>query len=84
VRTLNEGSMGRLIIDSVTNIGPHYARTLREWKRRFLANWENVISKALVAHYALNAHDLEFFQRKWICACISILFTRDLTLYLTK
>ncbi|KAJ7869995.1 CFS1-like protein [Mycena leptocephala] len=66
VRTLNEGSMGRLIIDSVTNIGPHYARTLREWKRRFLANWENVISKALVAHYALNTHDLEFFKRKWI------------------
>ncbi|KAJ7813882.1 Mycolic acid cyclopropane synthetase-domain-containing protein [Mycena olivaceomarginata] len=31
VETLNKGSAGRLVVDSVLNIGPHYARTLREW-----------------------------------------------------
>ncbi|KAJ3521939.1 hypothetical protein NM688_g8948 [Phlebia brevispora] len=35
VETMNRGTAGRLTVDSVTNIGPHYARTLREWKRKF-------------------------------------------------
>ena len=35
--TLASGSKGTLIVDSVSNIGPHYARTLREWRRRFPA-----------------------------------------------
>jgi cyclopropane-fatty-acyl-phospholipid synthase len=69
VQTLNEGSAGRLIIDSVLNIGPHYARTLREWKRRFLANWDGLVAKALVNQYNLDAKGLEIFKRKWICAC---------------
>ncbi|KAH9992023.1 S-adenosyl-L-methionine-dependent methyltransferase [Russula vinacea] len=25
---------GRLVVDSISNIGPHYARTLREWRRQ--------------------------------------------------
>ncbi|KAJ7087681.1 CFS1-like protein [Mycena belliarum] len=66
VQTLNEGSAGRLVVDSVLNIGPHYARTLREWKRRFLANWEGVVAKALIAQYALDSIGLEIFKRKWI------------------
>jgi cyclopropane-fatty-acyl-phospholipid synthase len=38
-------AMGRassLTIDAVDNIGPHYAPTLREWRRRFFANLEAV------------------------------------------
>ncbi|KAF8181191.1 Mycolic acid cyclopropane synthetase-domain-containing protein [Mycena galopus ATCC 62051] len=66
VETLNKGSAGRLVIDSVLNIGPHYARTLREWKRRFLANWDGVVAKALVAQYDLDGQALEIFKRKWI------------------
>ena len=38
VETLAKGSQGRLVVDSVSNIGPHYARTLREWRRRFEAD----------------------------------------------
>ncbi|KAJ7055399.1 CFS1-like protein [Mycena amicta] len=67
ITTLNSGSNGRLVVDSVHNIGPHYARTLREWKRRFLANWEGVVKKALVAQYQLDDKGLEIFRRKWIC-----------------
>ncbi|KAF7317488.1 CFS1-like protein [Mycena kentingensis (nom. inval.)] len=66
VQTLTTASSGRLIVDSVHNIGPHYARTLREWKRRFLANWDSV-SLALVDQYALDEAALEVFRRKWIC-----------------
>jgi cyclopropane-fatty-acyl-phospholipid synthase len=66
VETLNKGSAGRLVVDSVLNIGPHYARTLREWKHRFLANWESIVTKALVEQYNLDR--LEIFRRKWICA----------------
>ncbi|KAK7038374.1 CFS1-like protein [Favolaschia claudopus] len=66
VGSLNSGSQSRLIVDSVLNIGPHYARTLREWKRNFLENWEGVIAKALVEEYNLDAEELEVFRRKWI------------------
>ncbi|ELU43980.1 CFS1-like protein [Rhizoctonia solani AG-1 IA] len=38
VDTLAQGGKNKLIIDSISNIGPHYARTLREWRRRFLAS----------------------------------------------
>ncbi|KAJ7268177.1 CFS1-like protein [Mycena haematopus] len=68
VETLNKGSAGCLVVDSVLNIGPHYARTLREWKRRFLTNWDSVVAKALVVQYNLDAKGLEIFKRKWICA----------------
>lgn len=37
IDTLAQGGKSKLIVDSVVNIGPHYARTLREWRRRFLA-----------------------------------------------
>ncbi|KAJ6537713.1 hypothetical protein B0H19DRAFT_1316444 [Mycena capillaripes] len=63
VQTLNEGSTGRLFVDSVLNVGPHYARTLREWKRRFLAKWDSVVGKALIEHYNLDTNRLDIFKR---------------------
>lgn len=71
VETMNRGTGGRLTVDSVANIGPHYARTLREWKRKFLRNWAGTIAPALVDKYALDAAGLEVFRRKWICECPS-------------
>jgi cyclopropane-fatty-acyl-phospholipid synthase len=32
----------RLMVDSLENIGPHYAPTLREWRRRFEDRWEEL------------------------------------------
>ncbi|EIN11137.1 CFS1-like protein [Punctularia strigosozonata HHB-11173 SS5] len=66
VSTLAKGSGGRLTVDTVRNIGPHYARTLREWKRKFLRNWDEKIAQALVEEYSLTADDLDVFRRKWI------------------
>jgi len=64
--TLTSASQGRLTLDSIHNIGPHYARTLREWKRKFLTNWEDTIKTALVDKYNLNSTEIEIFKRKWI------------------
>ncbi len=61
------GSSGRLMVDSMVNIGPHYARTLREWKRNFVDSWEETIAPALVRKYNLTAAEQEVFRRKWIC-----------------
>ena len=67
VETMNRATSGRLTVDSVANIGPHYARTLRKWKRKFLRNWWDTIAPALVDKYSLDAASLEVFRRKWIC-----------------
>ncbi|KAJ7641185.1 CFS1-like protein [Roridomyces roridus] len=80
VKTLNQGSRGRLVMDSVLNIGPHYARTLREWQRRFLDNWDSIVAKALREEYDLDEQGLEVFRRKWICTsyCEAAFKTRTL------
>lgn len=63
-------------MESVANIGPHYARTLREWRRRFLDKFESVIVPALQEKYALSnsgemsREEIEVFKRKWICTLI--------------
>jgi cyclopropane-fatty-acyl-phospholipid synthase len=78
--TLAAGSKGRLIVESVANIGPHYARTLREWRRRFVQRFETVVVPSLQKEYAvrtggdkdgkprkLGRDDIEVFRRKWLC-----------------
>ncbi|KIJ50953.1 hypothetical protein M422DRAFT_159047, partial [Sphaerobolus stellatus SS14] len=67
VSSMTNGSKGRLTTDSVSNIGPHYARTLREWKRGFTQNFGDVIAPALRLQYNLSEEDLEIFRRKWLC-----------------
>lgn len=36
------GSSNGLLVESVSNIGPHYARTLREWRRRFVGGFGRI------------------------------------------
>ena len=48
IQSLESGSQGRLTIDSVSNIGPHYARTLREWRRRFVTKFSEVLNRRYV------------------------------------
>ncbi|KAF8525017.1 hypothetical protein JB92DRAFT_2878595 [Gautieria morchelliformis] len=73
--TLQAGSQGRLVIDSVVNIGPHYARTLREWRRRPPERPSSVTVLALMKEYPdtmggeRGQKEVEVFKRKWICGC---------------
>ena len=43
-------------IESLINIGPHYARTLRSWRLRFIEAGEKLIDMG---------YDVDF-QRKWL------------------
>jgi cyclopropane-fatty-acyl-phospholipid synthase len=74
--TLSTGSSGTLVTESIENIGPHYARTLREWRRRFVQRFETRIVPALQKEYAersgqttkkLGRDEIEVFRRKWLC-----------------
>ncbi|KAK0433253.1 CFS1-like protein, partial [Armillaria borealis] len=67
METMNARSSGRLTVDSMVNIGPHYVRTLREWKRNFVDSWVETIAPALVRKYNLTTAEQEVFRRKWIC-----------------
>ncbi len=52
----------RLYLESLVNIGPHYARTLREWRNRFIASSSQLMSLGYDGA----------FQRKWLyylCLC---------------
>lgn len=62
----------RLIPESVENIGPHYAKTLRLWRQNFMQNFQTKIRPALLAEHADESHgrkmseeDVELFRRKW-------------------
>ena len=90
LQALEKGSSGRLIVDSVSNIGPHYARTLREWRRRFLDRFESVIVPALKSEYPnvmgglRGREEIEVFKRKWICKfCLSEVVP-ELTVFLSR
>ncbi|WWD18050.1 hypothetical protein CI109_102497 [Kwoniella shandongensis] len=73
VDAIQKGAKNKLVVDSISNIGPHYARTLREWRHRFIANFSSRIVPALVAeHPEMTEEDVEVFKRKWIyyfCYC---------------
>lgn len=80
MQTLEKGSNGKLIVDSVSNIGPHYARTLREWRKRFLASFNDIVIPALKKDYPdvmcgpRGKEEIEVFRRKWLCLFSSSVF----------
>lgn len=68
----------RLIPESVENIGPHYAKTLRLWRQSFMQNFSSRIRPALLAEHdgsedggarksgkGMSEEDVELFRRKW-------------------
>lgn len=57
VDAIAAGSGGTLVVDSVSNIGPHYAKTLRLWREAFQRNFENFKGEI--------KGDPEVFRRKW-------------------
>ncbi|ETW81830.1 cyclopropane-fatty-acyl-phospholipid synthase [Heterobasidion irregulare TC 32-1] len=70
--TLTSATSGRLLVDSVSNIGPHYARTLREWRRRFIDNFHTIEEALRREHPGAfdgpnGQTELQVFWRKWIC-----------------
>lgn len=69
-----KGAKGSLILDTVHSIGPHYARTLREWRHRFEQHFDERIRPALLDDHAEIRHlsssekqkQVQIFRRKWL------------------
>ncbi|KAI0289512.1 cyclopropane fatty acid synthase [Russula brevipes] len=65
IDTMNTATQGRFTLEGVENHSAHYARTIREWDRRFVAN---VTPKVLAKDFPDLAGDpaaFEEFRRKW-------------------
>ncbi|CAG8482621.1 5488_t:CDS:2 [Paraglomus occultum] len=66
VQAIHKGSRGRLIVESIDNIGPHYARTLRLWREQFLSVFDESIGPTLIKeHPEMKQRDVDIFKRKW-------------------
>ncbi len=61
------------MLEHCENIGPHYARTLREWRQRFQATWDDLVNSS-------TKYD-ETFRRTWcyyLSYCEAAFATRKL------
>ena len=64
--SMQRGTKGKLMIESIENIGGHYAKTLRLWKGDFMANFESRIRPALMReHVGMTREETDLFFRKW-------------------
>ncbi|KAL9104064.1 MAG: hypothetical protein Q9163_000961 [Psora crenata] len=64
--SIEKGSKGQLVVDSVLNVGGHYAKTLRMWKEKFERNFDVKIRPALLhEHEGMTDKDVDLFRRKW-------------------
>jgi cyclopropane-fatty-acyl-phospholipid synthase len=57
-----KGAQGKLIVDELVNIGPHYAKALRVWREKFIENFDDVAKKASGDMQKVYTEE---FKRKW-------------------
>ena len=65
------GGSSRWVLEELRNIGPHYARTLREWRENFERNWPRLLASGYDEH----------FRRAWryyLSYCEAAFVTRNL------
>ncbi|KAI0275358.1 putative cyclopropane fatty acid synthase [Gloeopeniophorella convolvens] len=65
INAANVASQGRFTLEGVENHGGHYARTLREWDRRFVANVTPELLAKDLPNMAEDPAMFETFRRKW-------------------
>lgn len=66
VDSIERGTKGTLIVDGLRNIGGHYAKTLRLWRKQFEHNFPAKIRPALLTeHHGMSENDVDLFRRKW-------------------
>ncbi|KAI0666059.1 cyclopropane-fatty-acyl-phospholipid synthase [Trametes maxima] len=65
--TIQESVPGKFVLHHLEDHGTHYPRTLREWNRRFTANFEGVVVAELRERHPELRSDtaLKAFKRKW-------------------
>jgi len=66
VGSIERGSKGTLVVDAILNIGGHYAKTLRLWRKKFNSQFDSDIRPALMnEHKGMKQKDVDLFRRKW-------------------
>ena len=68
ITSITNGSNGSLVVDSVENIGPHYAKALRLWREAFLGAWDANIKPQVLREKqgeGMDEEGAEVFRRKW-------------------
>ncbi|KAJ4368017.1 hypothetical protein N0V83_006372 [Neocucurbitaria cava] len=68
VASIHSASSGALVVDSIENIGPHYAKALRLWREAFLDKWASKIKPLLIEEkrgQGMDDEGAEVFRRKW-------------------
>ena len=70
VKSIERGANGSLIVDTMINIGGHYAKALRSWREKFEKSFDGNIREALLdEHKDMKEKDFALFRRKWeVCA----------------
>ncbi|KAJ7843943.1 cyclopropane-fatty-acyl-phospholipid synthase [Mycena leptocephala] len=68
IKAANDGSQGRLVLNTVENHAEHYPRTLREWNIRFETNMTDSIRQQIIDENPELADPtlFETFKRKWL------------------
>lgn len=81
VGSIERGTEGTLVVDTILNIGGHYSKTLRLWREKFDRNFDSKIRPALLQeHGDMTEKDIELFRRKWqVCESSSWRFKKSLT-----
>ncbi|KIJ10319.1 hypothetical protein PAXINDRAFT_102043 [Paxillus involutus ATCC 200175] len=67
VSTAEAAIGGNLIVESIEQFAPHYARTLREWAMRLQKTWGPDVVQSLVQSqpHLADGDNLSIFKRKW-------------------
>ncbi|KAI0293386.1 S-adenosyl-L-methionine-dependent methyltransferase, partial [Russula brevipes] len=65
ISTMNAASQGRFAVENVENHAAHYARTLREWDKRFVTNVTPEVLAKDIPDLKGDPAAFEVFRRKW-------------------
>lgn len=82
VGSIERGSKGTLLVDTVLNIGGHYAKTLRLWREKFNSQFDSEIRPALMKeHKGMKQKDVDLFRRKWEVSRICFAYSSGLLIF---
>ncbi|KAK5992106.1 Tuberculostearic acid methyltransferase UfaA1 [Cladobotryum mycophilum] len=64
--SVHNGSGGKLEVETVQSIGPHYIKTLQCWRQNFERNWEEIRADFVSKHQDAVENDIEAYRRQWM------------------
>ncbi|MCJ1403740.1 hypothetical protein MMC11_006963 [Xylographa trunciseda] len=65
IGSIDRASRGRLVVEDITSVSGHYVRALREWREKFLANWETVKLALREEKPGMTDAPMDIFKKKW-------------------